>query len=225
MEIKCISKYLGTAYLIPPHIKCRRDIDLHLIHSAPSWDAHKSSFRNWPVRVGIQLGFRGSSHRAPNHRRPDTSSPHCSREARPPGEGPLPSAGSPRWYQTKSSPKVLPAVTRQIPRQLLLSHTTHTHNYQALLRPRSPLSTHISSVIPSSLLRHLAPLPSPSPQPDRTNFKMSLLRIAARGPTTSTFLRATTIRSAARVAARPSFSTSARLFAHHEESFEEFSAR
>ncbi|ROW15457.1 hypothetical protein VPNG_02363 [Cytospora leucostoma] len=54
---------------------------------------------------------------------------------------------------------------------------------------------------------------------------MSFLRIAARGPTTSTFFRATTIRSAARVAARPSFSTSARLFAHHEESFEEFSAR
>ncbi|KUI57937.1 Cytochrome c oxidase subunit 6, mitochondrial [Cytospora mali] len=55
---------------------------------------------------------------------------------------------------------------------------------------------------------------------------MSFLRIAARGPTTSTFFRATTIRSAARVVARPNFSTSSRMRAeHHEESFEEFSAR
>lgn len=57
---------------------------------------------------------------------------------------------------------------------------------------------------------------------------MSLLRIAARGPATS-FFRATTIRApAARplVAARPSFSTSSRMRSeHHEESFEEFSAR
>lgn len=57
---------------------------------------------------------------------------------------------------------------------------------------------------------------------------MSFLRIAARGPTASTFFRATTLRTAARplVAARPSFSTSSRLRAeHHEESFEEFSDR
>ncbi|KAL1867110.1 Cytochrome c oxidase subunit 6 [Diaporthe australafricana] len=58
---------------------------------------------------------------------------------------------------------------------------------------------------------------------------MSFLRIAARGPTASTFFRATTLRSAAArplVAARPSFSTSSRLRAeHHEESFEEFSDR
>lgn len=58
---------------------------------------------------------------------------------------------------------------------------------------------------------------------------MSFLRIAARGPTASTFFRATTLRTTAArplVAARPSFSTSSRLRAeHHEESFEEFSDR
>ncbi|POS73675.1 cytochrome c oxidase subunit Va [Diaporthe helianthi] len=57
---------------------------------------------------------------------------------------------------------------------------------------------------------------------------MSFLRIAARGPTASTFFRATTLRTTARplVAARPSFSTSSRLRSeHHEESFEEFSDR
>lgn len=58
---------------------------------------------------------------------------------------------------------------------------------------------------------------------------MSFLRIAARGPTASTFFRATTLRTTAArplVAARPNFSTSSRLRAeHHEESFEEFSDR
>lgn len=58
---------------------------------------------------------------------------------------------------------------------------------------------------------------------------MSFLRIAARGPTASTFFRATTLRTTAArplVAAHPSFSTSSRLRAeHHEESFEEFSDR
>ncbi|KAJ4389102.1 Cytochrome c oxidase subunit 6 [Gnomoniopsis smithogilvyi] len=57
---------------------------------------------------------------------------------------------------------------------------------------------------------------------------MSLLRIVARGPATS-FFRATTLRPAVArplVVARPTFSTSSRLRSeHHEESFEEFSAR
>ncbi|CAN8095820.1 unnamed protein product [Discula destructiva] len=57
---------------------------------------------------------------------------------------------------------------------------------------------------------------------------MSLLRIAARGPATS-FFRATTLRSSVArplAVARPTFSTSSRLRSeHHEESFEDFSAR
>ncbi|KAF3760179.1 COX5A-domain-containing protein [Cryphonectria parasitica EP155] len=58
---------------------------------------------------------------------------------------------------------------------------------------------------------------------------MSLLRIAARGPATSTssFFRATTLRARPSIAfARPAFSTSSRLRSEHqEESFEDFSTR
>lgn len=58
---------------------------------------------------------------------------------------------------------------------------------------------------------------------------MSLLRIVARGPATATssFFRATALRARPSITfARPSFSTSSRLRSeHHEESFEEFSAR
>lgn len=125
------------------------------------------------------------------------------------------------------------------------------------LEPNLPCTPHLSQPHPTTLstplsickavslaLRHrlllfsfCVPLPSactilpsdPSvlPKTDQKEKKMSLLRIAARGPATS--FRATAIRApAARplVAARPSFSTSSRMRSeHHEESFEEFSAR
>lgn len=109
-------------------------------------------------------------------------------------------------------------------------HTTPTH-------PRPHHSTLHSLAIVRSALSLSLSLPPVYLARGRVHSRstsgkkktMSFLRIAARGPTASTFFRATTLRTTAArplVAARPSFSTSSRLRAeHHEESFEEFSDR